>query len=37
MLDQERQNEADLNAAKYEALGNVGSSLSGMGGNLASL
>jgi len=36
-LDQERQNEADLNAAKYEALGNVGSSLSGMGGNLASL
>ena len=37
MLDNERQAEADLNAAKYQALGNIGSSLSSMGGNLAGL
>jgi len=37
MLDNERQAEADLNAAKYQALGNIGSSLAGMGGNLAGL
>ena len=34
MLDQERQNEADMNAAKYEAFGNIGSSLTTLGTSL---